>query len=156
MSTPLLLGGSDTDFRNRWSSGDVVKAYYTHEEIVLPIIKKHQEQFPPPPSSISSSPSISRTPSVNTQPTSLHLSPTPTVRAPEQRLNPYGPSYGARASIRPEDITKKRTPPTPTSPGFGSGDMFGALMSSSYKNKGENRKDGKKEKVMPKVMMTPF
>ena len=156
MHSRSIWEGRDTDFRNRWSSEDVVKAYYTHEEIVLPIIKKHQEQFPSPPSPTSSSPSISRTASVKTQPTSLSPSPTPTIRVPEQRLNPYGPSYGARASIRPEDITKKRAPPTPSSPGFGSGDMFGALMSSSYKNKGENRKDGKKEKVMPKVMMTPF
>jgi len=62
-----------------------------------------------------------------------------------------------RAAIKPEDIAKKgRTLPAPTSPVFGGGDMFGALLSSSYKNKGENRKDGKKEKVMPKVMMTPF
>ena len=55
---------------------------------------------------------------------------------------------------------KGRTPPTPTSPGFGGGDMLGALLTSSYKNKEENKKksgqDGKKEKVMPKVMMTPF
>ena len=155
MSAPVPLEDFDADFRNCPSSGDVVKTYYTHEEIVLPIIKKHQEQFPSPPSS-DSSPSVSRTPSVKTQPTSLAPSPTPTIRVPEQRLNPYGSSYGARASIRPEDITKKRTPPTPSSPGFGSGDMFGALISSSYKNKGESRKDGKKEKVMPKVMMTPF
>ena len=39
--------------------------------------------------------------------------------------------------------------------------MLGALLTSSYKNKEENKKkgghrDGKKEKVMPKVMMTPF
>jgi hypothetical protein len=44
---------------------------------------------------------------------------------------------------------------TPTSPGFGGGDALGALLSSSYKNKSRER-DGKKEKVMPKVMMTPF
>ena len=50
-----------------------------------------------------------------------------------------------------------RTPPTPSSPGFGGGDMLGALLTSSYKNKEESKKgkDGK-EKVMPKVMMTPF
>ena len=70
-------------------------------------------------------------------------------------MTPYGPSYGTRAAIKPQDVAKKgRTPQTPTSPVFGSGDMFGALMSLS--NKGENRRDGKKEKVMPKVMMTPF
>ena len=36
--------------------------------------------------------------------------------------------------------------------------MLGALLMSSYKNKEERKggKDGKKEKVMPKVMMTPF
>jgi len=38
--------------------------------------------------------------------------------------------------------------------------MLGALLTSSYKNKEESKKksgkDGKKEKVMPKVMMTPF
>jgi hypothetical protein len=64
-----------------------------------------------------------------------------------------------RATIKPEDVGKEgRTPPTPTSPGFGGGDMLGALLSSSYKNKGESRKgkDGKKEKVMPKVMMNLF
>jgi len=65
-------------------------------------------------------------------------------------LSPYGSSYGTRAAIKPEEVAKERAP---TSPGFGGGDMLGALLSSSYKNKG---KDGKKEKVMPKVMMTPF
>ena len=36
--------------------------------------------------------------------------------------------------------------------------MLGALLTSSYKNKEESKKgkDGKKEKVMQKVMMTPF
>jgi len=58
-----------------------------------------------------------------------------------------------RAAIKPEDLAKKgRSPMTPTSPVFGGGDMFGALLSSSYKNKD---KDGK-DKVMPKVVMTPF
>ena len=64
-----------------------------------------------------------------------------------------------RAPIRPEDMGSRRAPPTPTSPGFGGGDMLGALLSSSYKNKSKEKgegKDGKKEKVMPKVMMTPF
>ena len=142
-------------------SVDVVKSYYTHEEIVLPIIKKHHEQFPPSPttsttSSLQSSPTVSRTPSVKVQPAP---SPKPTIKAPEPRLNPYGPSYGTRAAIKPEEIGRRgRTPPTPTSPGFGGGDTLGALLSSSYKNKEESRKgkDGKKEKVMPKVMMTPF
>jgi hypothetical protein len=62
-----------------------------------------------------------------------------------------------RTKIRPEDVGRKgRVPPTPTSPGFGAGgDMLGVLLSSGYKNK-EKGKDGKKEKVMPKVMMTPF
>jgi hypothetical protein len=143
----------------RWSSVEVIKSYYTHEEIVLPIIKKHHEQFPPssPTSStpsLSSSPTISRTPSVKAS-----FSSPPSIRAPEPRLSPYGPSYGTRAAIKPEDVARKgRTPPTPTSPGFGGGDALGALLSSSYKNKGENGKGkgGKKEKVMPKVMMTPF
>jgi len=77
-----------------------------------------------------------------------------TIRVPEPRLSPYGPSYGTRAAIKPDDVAKRgRTPPTPTSPGFGGGDMLGALLTSSYKNKGGERK---KEKVMPKVMMTPF
>ena len=69
-------------------------------------------------------------------------------------MSPYGSSYGKRTAIKPEDVGRReRTPPTPTSPGFAGGDMLGALLSSSYKNKG---KDGKKEKVMPKVLMTPF
>ena len=36
--------------------------------------------------------------------------------------------------------------------------MLGALLTSSYKNKEERRggKDGKKDKVMPEVMMTLF
>ena len=141
-------------------SADVVKAYYTHEEIVLPIIKKHHEQFPSPSStpSLPPSPTISRTPSVNAGPTSLFSPPKSSLKVPEQRLNPYGPSYGTRAAIKPEEVTKGRTPPTPTSPGFVGGDALGALLSSSYKNKGERGKgkDGKKEKVMPKVMMSPF
>ena len=145
---------------NRYDSADVVKAYYTHEEIVLPIIKKHHEQFPPPSPtsstpSLPSSPTISRTPSVNTKPT-LFSPPKSSVKVPEPRLNPYGPSYGTRAAIKPEEVSKGRTPRTPTSPGFVGGDALGALLSSSYKNKGERGKDGKKEKVMPKVMMTPF
>lgn len=144
-------------------SEDVIKAYYTHEEIVLPIIKKHQEQFPPPSptisaSSLPSTPSVSRTPSVKVQPLSLTSpAPKPTSKAPGQpKLSPYGPSYGTRTAIKPEDVgnRRERTPPTPTSPGFGGGDMLGALLSSSYKNK--DKKDGKKEKVMPKVLMTPF
>ena len=51
-----------------------------------------------------------------------------------------------------------RTLQTPSSPEFGGGGMLGALLTSSYKNKEESEKgeDGKKEKVMPKVMMTPF
>jgi len=76
-------------------------------------------------------------------------------------LDPYGPAYGTRAAIKPEEIGKRgrgRTPPTPTSPGFGGGDMLGALLTSSYKNKEGSKKKDKdgKEKVMPKVMMTPF
>ena len=125
---------------------------------MLPIIKKHQELFPAPSptSSTPSTPSVSRTPSVKVQPTPTP-SPVSKSKAAEPRLSPYGPSYGTRAAIRPEDIGKKgRTPPTPTSPGFGGGgDALGALLSSSYKNKSRER-DGKKEKVMPKVMMTPF
>ena len=148
-----------------WSSADVVKSYYTHDEIVLPIIKKHNEQFPPSSTtstqSLLSSPTISRTSSVvETQPTPLSPPKSrSTVRVPVPRLDPYGPAYGTRAAIKPEDISKRgRTPPTPTSPGFGGGDMLGALLTSSYKNKEESKKgkDGKKEKVMPKVMMTPF
>ena len=148
-------------------SADVVKSYYTHEEIVLPIIKKHHEQFPPPSPtnstpSLASTPTISRAPSVKAQPDSLTYSPSPApkspIRVPAPRLSPYGSSYGTRAAIRPEEVGKKpRTPPTPTSPGFGGGDMLGALLTSSYKNKSKDTgKDGKKEKVMPKVMMTPF
>ena len=137
---------------------EVIKSYYTHEEIVLPIIKKHQEQFPPPsPTPSDSSFSSTPAPSVKAQPTSP--APKSAARVPEPRLSPYGPSYGTRAAIKPEEVTKKgRTPPTPMSPGFGGGDMLGALLSSSYKNKGESKKDkdGKKEKAMPKVMMTPF
>lgn len=101
---------------------------------------------------------------MNVLPTSLSLSspsPSPSpapksaiTQVSEPRLSPYGPSYGTRAAIKPEDVARK-IPPTPKSPGFGTGDMFGALLSGSYKNKGEGRKDGKK-KVMPKVMMTPF
>ena len=142
---------------------EVIKSYYTHEEIVLPIITKHQAQFPPPSptpsdSSLKSSPTVSRTSSVKVQPASLS-SPSPTprsaIKVPEPMLTPYGSSYGTRATIKPQDVAKKgRIPPTPTSPVFGSGDMFGALLSLSYKDKNENR-GGKKEKVMPKVMMTP-
>ena len=142
---------------------EVVKAYYTHEEIVLPIIKKHHEQFPPPSPTTSTpslppSPTISRTPSVKAQPTSLFSPPelSQPIKTPEPRLNPYGHSYGTRAAIKPEALSKGRTPPTPTSPGFVGGDMLGALLSSSYKNKSERGKDGKKEKIRPKVMMTPF
>jgi pheromone a factor receptor len=147
-------------------SGDVVKAYYTHEEIVLPIIKKHHEQFHSPPSptastpSIPSTPTISRTPSVKAQPTAL-TSPSPSpvskpaARVPAPKLSPYGPSYGVRAAIRPEDVGGRgRIPVTPTSPGFGGGDRLGALLSSSWKDKSE--RGGKKEKLRPKVMMTPF
>jgi len=80
----------------------------------------------------------------------------PVGRVPE-RLSPYGPSYGTRAAIRPEDIGRRgRAPQTPTSPVFGGGDALGALLTSSYKNKSKRREDEKKEKVMPKVMMTPF
>jgi len=146
--------------RNPCISADVIKAYYTHEEIILPVIKKHHEQFPSSTSttpSPPSSPTISRTSSVKVQPTSLSsLPPAPksTTKVPEPRLSPYGPSYGTRAAIKPEEVAKnERTLPTPTSSGFGGGDMLGALLSSSYKNKS---KDGKKEKGMPKVMMTPF
>ena len=140
------------------SSENVVKAYYTHEEIMLPIVKKHHEQFPPPSPTVStpslpSTPTISRTPSVKVQPTTLTPSSLP-AKTPERKLSPYGPSYGTRTAIRPEDVGRRdRTPPTPTSPGFAGGDMLGALLTSSYKNKS---KDGKKEKVMPKVLMTPF
>jgi hypothetical protein len=150
--------GDDASADIKRHSGDVVKAYYTHEEIVLPIIKKHNELFPPPSPttstpSLASTPPVSRTPSVKVQQQPPSLSPP--MKVPEPKLSPYGPSYGTRSSIRPEDVGRReRTPPTPTSPGFASGDMLGALLSSSYKNKG--KKDGKKEKVMPKVLMTPF
>ena len=71
-------------------------------------------------------------------------------------MSPYGPSYGVRAVILPEDVCGRgRTPLTPTSPGFGGGDRLGALLSSSWKDKSENR-GGKKENVEPNVMMTPF
>lgn len=144
-SVPVFLTGSHL------SSVDVVKTYYTHEEIVLPIIKQHNEQFPPPsPTNSTSSLPSTLVPSISPSP-----APKSTMKAPEPRLSPYGPSYGSRSSIRPEDVGRReRTPPTPTSPGFGSGDMLGALLTSSYKNKGS--KDGKKEKIMPKVLMTPF
>ena len=77
------------------------------------------------------------------------------MKVPAPKLSPYGPSYGTRTSIKPEDVGRReRMPPTPTSPGFGGGDSLGALLTSSYKNKGG--KDGRKEKVMPKILMTPF
>ena len=81
------------------------------------------------------------------------------LRVPAPRLDPYGPACGTRAAIKPEEMVERRgrTPPTPPSPGFGGGNMLGALLTSSYKNKedGKKGKDGKK-KVMPNVMMTPF
>lgn len=156
----FLFGSFVLLTRSYLGSGDVVKAYYTHEEIVLSVMKKHNEEFPPssPTTSTPSTPTISRSPSVKAQPDSLTSPPpssgTKSKKAPEPKLSPYGPSYGTRTAIRPEDVGRReRTPPTPTSPGFAGGDMLGALLSSSYKNKG---KDGKKEKVMPKVLMTPF
>ena len=149
----------------RGPSADVVRANYTHEEIVLPIIKKPHEQFPPSPTastpSLPSSPSVSHTPSVKTQPAPLSPPKSKTsVRVPAPRLDPYSPAYGTRVAIKLEEMVGRRgrTPPTPSSPGFSGGDMLGALLTSSYKNKeeGKKSKDGKKEKVMPKVIMTPF
>ena len=51
---------------------------------------------------------------------------------PEPRLDSYGPAYGTKAGIELEKVGKRgRTPPTPTSPGFGGGDMVGASWTSS-------------------------
>ena len=75
------------------------------------------------------------------------------------RVDPYDPAYGTRAAIKTEELIGRigRMQPTPSSPWFG-GDMHGALLTSSYKNKEESKKgtDGKKEKVTPKVVMTLF
>ena len=144
-------------------SADVVRAYYTLGEIILPIIKKHHEQFPPSTTTstpgLPSSPLISCTLSVTTQPAPVSPPKSKsTVWAPVPRLDPYGPAYGKRVAIEPKDTVwrRGRTPLTPSSPGFGGGYVLGALFASNYKNMEVENKKSKDGRVMPKVMMTLF
>ena len=133
-------------------SSEAVKANYTHKGNILHIIKRRREQFHPSPTtcipSLLSSFTLLGKPSIETQPPK---SKTP-IKVPEPRLDPYGPARVTRLAIKQDEVVGKRgrTPPTPMSPGFGGGDMLGALLTSSYEE------GNRMKKVVPEVMMTPF